>query len=159
MTFYDLAKDIGIPIGTFAVGMWVEHLRNARAQRESTKNRDEDLERAATRAREDRIARAVAAYMEGAKGYRILNEHGALAAGALELEDWTEVRDFCDRAAQRVTSPGDAPIPPVRRARIRNEQLLKYLQAWRQVRQVQGASFDIEPVIAALAAGGEASPN
>ena len=158
MTVYDLAKDVGIPLGTFAVGMWVEHVRKARAERESTKNRNDDLERAAANAREERIVRVLAAYMEGAKGYRIFNEDGALAAGALELHDWTEVRDFCDRAAERVSSPGDAPIPAVRRGRLQNERLLQYFRLWRERRQVQGASFDVEGLFAELATGA-ASPN
>jgi hypothetical protein len=88
--------------------------------------------------------------MDGAKGFRILNEAGALAAGVLELCDWTEVRDFCNRAAQRVASAGDAPVPSARRERLKDEQLPSYFVAWRDTLQEKGAFFDVDELIARL---------
>lgn len=114
-----------VAISIQAVRQWRENRfreEDARARAEASAKQD------ATE-RERRISDLVNRYAKDT--LRIANEDGALAAGVLALRDWTEVRDFCNRA--EVQANDAAPIPSVRRKRIRDERLSDYFMGLSKV--------------------------
>jgi hypothetical protein len=155
---YEVLKDWGLPVITFIAGIWVQRLNDKRQDRirlddqarEDLRRKEKaDTDRASER--EARINRVVDVYVQGTiGGNRILNEDGAIKAGVLQLQDWTEARDFCIRATSRVTHSGDVPIPLGRRSRLKDEQLFVYFERFREARAAYGGSFDVDRLISEL---------
>jgi hypothetical protein len=109
---------VAIIIGVVTVVLWWISRRQAITAME------EEQRRSAAAAREARIEQVTRSYI--ANNIQDANMSGALAAGVLSLQDWTEVRDFCERVDQRLR---DIPvIPPVYRERLPDTALLEFFQ-------------------------------
>lgn len=95
--------------------------------------------------REKRVREVTDKYIaNGASGAEI---RGALAAGVLQLRNADEVREFCDRVAERNEN---SPIPPRYRQHLTDDQLLDFFREIQLAEWWEGNEAVILAVIATI---------